>query len=190
MRRFLCRVLAPLLIVLTVADSADAWYWGKWGVLPVGYHYRVSYWQGYAVPPSYPVYVYAPGPCVPLMPPAPATPRAVWALPYAAPPSTTTAEPPMQSPAKKAPTVSESRSQGGSYTSTAPVADDICRVGFWNVAGKDLTLHLEGHVYVVPRDRAVTFEVPRRFVWQIEQHQAQTVHVPEGAKTHEVVLRQ
>lgn len=198
MGRFMCRVLAPIVIVLGATNSADAWYLGKWGVLPIfpGYHYRIAYWQGYAAPPSYPVYHVGYAPCAPVMASATPAPRTLWAVPTAAPPSTTfaspsstTSEPPLQTPAKKAPTISESRSLGGTYTVTTTGANDVCRVGFWNLAGRDVTVQIGTLVHTVPKDRAVLFEVPRRFTWQLDQQQAQAVEVPDRGKGHEIVIR-
>lgn len=193
MSRFLCRVIAPIVVVLGATGSADAWYLGKWGVLPLfpGYHYRIAYWQGYAAPVSYPVYWVGYAPCQPVM--MSAAPRAVWATPTPAPPSTTspsTSEPPLQKPEKKAPTISESRSHGGNYTVSTANMNDVCRVGFWNLSGKDVTIQIGTLVHTVPKDRAVTFEVPRRFSYQMDQQQAQAVEVPGGGTTHEIVIRQ
>ena len=196
MSRFVGFLVAPVVLLATTAN-ADAWYLGKWGVLPVfpAYHYRLMYNQGAVVPASYPVYywsgyVY----CPPVMASAPGSaPATTWAVPTPAPPSSkassTTNEPPLQNPTKKEPAVSESRSFGGSYAISTSNANDVCRVGFWNLAGRDVVVQIGTLVHTVPKDKTVLFEVPRRFTWQMDQQQVQSVEVPAGGRTHEIVIR-
>ena len=135
-----------------------------------------------------------------VVPLAPAQAQTPLAVPRPAPPSQTVEPPasekkaetparPISTPApeKKAPQVVESRSMGGA--GAAEPAKDRCRVGFWNATGKEVTLTVDGKAHTLPRDRAVTLELDRQFVWQADQGPAQAVQVPGERSAHEIVLR-
>jgi hypothetical protein len=113
------------------------------------------------------------------------------ARPTAAPPSS---EPPLlkkveMPPADKdkpGPTVIELRSGGPSIPG---LPRDRCRVGFWNLSGKDVTIVVDGEARLVSRDRATTLRLPREFVWRIGQQPAQSVRVADDKSIHEIVIR-
>ncbi len=110
------------------------------------------------------------------------------AVPTPAPPSKLpkVQMPPAQETKAPAPVVTEARSMTG----TPPaLAKDRCRVGFWNLTGKDVTLVVDGKARTLPRDRAVTLELAREFVWQVDQQPARSEHVAENKSAHEVVIR-
>lgn len=133
-----------------------------------------------------PVAVYpCPVPVVPMQP-APAVPR--LATPQPAPPSP---EPPLagQPPV---PEVRESRyhdaySVGGSVPARS--ADGLCSVGFWNLSGQDLVLHVAGQRVALPRGKSATLQLERRFVWQIEGRPQLVEEVPAGESAREIVIR-
>lgn len=138
-----------------------------------------------------PLRYYAPWTCGPYLLPL-AGPRPA---PAAAPAATRPApnfeniNPLPKAPAKRAPAVSEARSQGGSYVAKKEPNQEICRVGFWNVTGRDVELIVDGQPRTLPRDRAITLELGRVFSWQMGAGQRQTVTVPDGRSVHEIVLR-
>src|SRR5437899_3053140 len=126
MKKAVSGMLLAALLCLSTTQQASAWYVGRWTVTPVVHlvHYRQAYW--YAQWPAYYVqwpaqYLY----CSSAVPVAVVQGQAhplpsKWATPTASPAPTatpTTTEPPLQTPAKRAPTVTESRSLGGNYTS-------------------------------------------------------------------------
>jgi hypothetical protein len=117
------------------------------------------------------------------------------AIPTAAPPSTV--EPPLirkiEMPGADAgpkgspgPTVIEVRSMNPAVTG---LAKDRCRVGFWNLSGRDVTLVIDGKSRLVARDRALTLVLPRDFGWRVDQQPAQTEHVANEKSAHEIVIR-
>jgi hypothetical protein len=129
-----------------------------------------------------PVYLAAPAVCAV---PSPVT-APVYATPRPAPPSSpSTGEPPLGSALKRAPTFNESRS-GSKY----PPMDDRCQVGFWNISGRDLTLKVNGQSRLLLRNRALTLELGRDFVWQIDSREPQRQQVPADQASFEVILRQ
>src|SRR5262249_59198819 len=109
-------------------------------------------------------------------------------------PSAGRAEPPLHSPGQRAPKVMESRHVGGvaagQTPETKPVPEtDRCKVGFWNVTGRDVTLTINGQARRLPRDRAVTLDLGHKFVWQLDQREPRSEVVPAEQATFEVVLR-
>jgi len=142
------------------------------------FHHAACYRQSVTVL-YVPVYPVTPVYCQPEA--AAAAPKMMYAIPRPAPASQT-AEPPASSnstPAKR-----DTQSLGGEYSK-----GDRCKVGFWNLSGRELTIKVDGANRVVPRDRAVMLELGREFVWQAEGREPNVVRVPPGQTTHEVVLR-
>lgn len=72
----------------------------------------------------------------------------------------------------------------------AGASSDVLKVGFWNFSGRDVTLTVDGKARTLPKDRALTLQLPRAFSWQIDGLPAHTERVPEGAASHEVVVRE
>ena len=83
-----------------------------------------------------------------------------------------------------------SRTRGGLYPAQATeAAPGRCKVGFWNITGRDLTLTINGQARTLPKDRAVTVELERNFVWQITGRDPHSERVPEEMSVFEVILR-
>jgi hypothetical protein len=172
---------ACLYLVLLAPPAQAEWvgwsyaYYGPVYYVPVYYYY-----------PAYPV-------CVPVAPtsrpavtpqPAPAAKKAPGRLP-----APTTKEPPvMGNLQKKGPVIIESRS--GGTTLPERKSTERCKVGFWNLTGRNVTLTVDGQQQLLPKDRAVTLELTRSFVWQIDQRETVTERVPPDEAFHEVILRQ
>ena len=126
--------------------------------------------------------------------PAPLPKVKALAEPVPAPPTPaptrtpTTNEPPVLP--KQAPAIFESRTRGGLYPAQATeAAPGRCKVGFWNITGRDLTLTINGQARTLPKDRAVTVELERNFVWQITGRDPHSERVPEEMSVFEVILR-
>jgi hypothetical protein len=129
--------------------------------------------------------VYAPVYCPVAV--APVSAGTIYAIPRSAPPSgSQTGEPPLPSSPERGPKIIESRSLGGSYDTKD---NDLCRVGFWNIAGRDVTVTINGKARTVPRNRSITVELSRRFVWQVEERDPHREQVPTGQTTYEIVIR-
>lgn len=124
---------------------------------------------------------------IPLMPLA-----QPYAAPVAAPPSgapaAQTKEPPLGATPGKGPTITESRSSAA-VAGAAATAGAKCKVGFWNLTGRDVTLKIDGQPRTLPRDRAVTLELTRAFVWQVDQGEPSSEQVPMDEAFHEVIIR-
>lgn len=103
-------------------------------------------------------------------------------------PASTTAEPPIANPLRKAPTITESRSLGGSYAGVGPVLPR-CKVGFWNLTGKDMTIRVDGKDHTLPKDRSFTLELDRQFTWQSAGKEPTAERVPEDQNAYEVIIR-
>ena len=184
------RALAACCVLLVLASSAAAF-----GGRPAA---RPSYGAAYAAAPVWCCYyVIAVPPCwghaplPPLAPPPKVMPPVMplvmpLAKPLPAPPSTTT-EPPLNP--KRGPTISESRSHGGAQAQTADLPPGRCKVGFWNITGGEVTLTIDGQTRTLAKDRALTLNLPRNFVWRIGGREAQSESVPEGQNIFEVILR-
>lgn len=172
---------------LGVASAVQAFGWGRSSA-------------SRSAPVAYVPAVYAPAPmmapwlCVPSVP----TPRvaplprtitvAPLAAPKSAPPSGKTAEPPLDP--KRAPVIIESRSFGGAFLPQGPAPSaGRCRVGFWNVTGRDVTLTVNGQARTLSKDRALTVELDRTFGWQIDSGAAHAERVPDEQTSFEVIIR-
>jgi hypothetical protein len=115
-----------------------------------------------------------------------------FAVPQAAPPSTT-AEPPTA-----APRVGETTTALKPWTAfhellpgpTATRASrDGCSVAFWNLTGRPVTLKVEGREQTLAVGRTLTLNLGRSFVWQVDGGASQTVRLPEGRATAEMLIR-
>lgn len=179
------RALAACCVILLLTSwltSSAAAFGGRFAARPA---YGAAYsaapvWCGYYVIAPPPCWGYAP------MPPAPGPTVTPLAKPLPAPASTTP-EPPLDP--KRAPKISESRSYGGAGQVQADLPPGRCKVGFWNITGDDVTLTIDGQTRTLAKDRAVTMNLPRNFVWQFNGREAQAESVPEGQNVFEVILR-
>jgi hypothetical protein len=108
------------------------------------------------------------------------------AQPMAAPPSSTQ-EPPLQSSGGR-PRISTSRALGGAETT--PVSGDRCRVGFWNLTGRDIVVNVAGKSWTLTKNQTATFDLGREFSWQIAGRAQHLERVPDGQATYEVVVRE
>src|SRR5260221_14206177 len=163
------RYLSGLIVLATLGlNSAGAFGWLRAAPAPSASHCYSVPLVVYSGTYSYPATYAYPG-AVPL------------AIPTAAPPSTV--EPPLikriempnadtGTKGSPGPTVIEVRSMNSAITG---LAKDRCRVGFWNLSGRDVTLVVDGKTRMVARDRALTLELPRAFGWRVNQQPAQTV---------------
>lgn len=193
MPRFARAGLLAALLLASLARPAHG-FGGRWGYT-ARYSYPIyasSYYPTYYSAPAIATVAYAPAwqvyaapvpvYCVPTVP-VNASTAPLYAVPTAAPPSQTI-EPPA------APSVTEARS--GAALKTVQIggpATDRVRVGFWNASGRDLTLTIDGQAHVVPRNRSITLDLGRQFVWRIDQRSPQNESIPAGNSTLEIVLR-
>jgi hypothetical protein len=181
MAGFRGKVLLAGVLLLATATSAQAWWGWRWSGYGPGYYayYGPAYYQ--------PVYYYPVNPvCVPMMPMAPTMPPA-RALGDKIPAGTSKEPPVLGDTKKKGPIITESRSQSAAYAGGD--SRERCKVGFWNLTGRDVTLKVDGQERVLPKNRAITLTLERSFAWQIDQGDSVSEHVPEGQPFHEVVLR-
>jgi len=152
---------------------------------------------GYTNPAFYGPQLLYVGPTLPVVPiacPVPMMPGPLvfpgLAVPTAAPPSGPTgqtAEPPLNKGTGQAPKVIESRSIGIKAAAGEPA--ECCKVGFWNVTGRTLTLTIDGKAQVLTRNQSLTVRLGRRFSWQVDQCASQAEQVPTNRNTLEIVIR-
>ena len=79
---------------------------------------------------------------------------------------------------KKGPTVTESRSKSGGYAQEGATGDR-CKVGFWNLTGRDVTLKIDGRPQVLAKNRAITVELERNMPGKSDQGETVTERVPQ-----------
>ena len=65
----------------------------------------------------------------------------------------------------------------------------MCSVAFWNLADKPVQLHIGGQTHTVPRQQAVTLNLPRQFQWQIDQREPEPAQVAQDQGAMEIVIR-
>src|SRR5438105_14738605 len=61
---------------------------------------------------------------------------------------------------------------------------ELCRVGFWNLSGREVTLTIAGKSWNVPKDQEITLDLDRHFAWQVDQRPQHVERIPEGQSTH------
>ncbi|MCC6416799.1 MAG: hypothetical protein IT429_00965 [Gemmataceae bacterium] len=203
MSRFARTVLLASLGALALTAPTQAFE--RWVGTTSSYYYTASYYPSvsyytpgsYYTPVTYSAFYTAPvwevSYAVPVTYCAPAStvvvPAAasVYAQPTAAPPSQTV-EPP---PSASTPKVTESRGGNrGSVTARTGLGPDRAQVGFWNVAGRDLNLTVDGQSYILGRGRSLTLNLGRQFAWRVDGGAAHAERVPAGTNTLEIVVRQ
>ena len=119
--------------------------------------------------------------CVPtptVMPVPDAYPK--YATPTPAPPSSTS-EPPLGANDPRMPKI---------VVKSADAKKDRCRVGFWNLAGRDLSVTIEGKAYSLPKNQVLTFDMDRQFTWQVAGKTPQIQRVPDSQPAYEVLIRE
>jgi hypothetical protein len=131
-----------------------------------------------------------PGPRVIPVPDAKPMP---FANPTPAPPSPT-GEPPIQKKTAidpRMPIIVTSHALSGSMPpGAALLPKDRVRVGFWNLAGRDVTVTIDGKSHALAKNRAVTLDLGRQFAWQVANQPQHVERIPEGQQSHEVVIRE
>lgn len=159
--------LVGLTFVAITASSLQAF--GRSGMFSAPS--RVS---SYMAMPSY--YYCWPAPTPTIIPVPDAYPK--YATPSAAPPSATM-EPPLGD--LRMPKI---------IAKSPEVTKDRCRVGFWNLAGRDLSVTIEGKSFALPKNQVLTFDMDRQFTWQVAGKTPQIQRVPEGQAAFEVLVRE
>jgi hypothetical protein len=177
--RLAVSVVALSLLVTSPAHAFGGRF-GVWSAPPtVAYYYA---------PP-----VYSAGPyyyCPPTQTPMPR----IIPVPDARP--SPTGEPPLRNSNDKTsndlrmPVIVTAHAIGGNYVpGSSPLAKDRCRVGFWNLSGREVTLRIDGKAWTLPKNREVTLDLERQFSWQVEGRPQHVERVAEGGASHEVVVR-
>ncbi len=204
MSRFARAALLAALLLWPFAGPAHGF--GRWAWTTSSYSYYPTYYSPSHYYPAYytpvytspivtasvsypaPVWVYAAVPVV--CSPAVTTPAPAYATPTAAPPSQTV-EPPTARPAPPAggPTVTESNASAAAKPASPGGAAGSCRVGFWNLTGRDVTLTVDGQARQLPRNQSITLTLGRQFVWQVDRRTAQSENIPDANCTLEIVMR-
>jgi hypothetical protein len=205
MSRKLFGTALTLLALAALAKPAQASVWPHTGTS----YYYAGYYSYYPAYYSYyyPAYYYVPTvryyapveirpitPCPAALTSVPVTSGIPpYAQPFPAPPSQNK-EPPLDKKGLPPPKVSESRSFSPSPSEDKSImvsgpAKGACRVGFWNITGRDVTLTIDGKAVQVPANRNVTLTLGREFSWHVEGQPNQQERVPDDKAAHEIVLR-
>jgi hypothetical protein len=211
--------LTPVLAGLALLAASVAAQANGFGIRPrvaVGYYYPVPVTYVPVVPynpcplqgpPAYVTESTAPPSPTRAVPPArpQAQPGTRFAPTTPAPPSSGPAspEPPLANPPRRdnpvspapgrQPSVSESRSYYDSYA-VAPRAGDLpagdhCSVGFWNLSGQDLIVHIDGKARTLERGRKMLLDVGRQFEWQVDGREPHKENIATGEQALEIVVR-
>lgn len=173
-----------MLCGLLGAAPAQAQVAYAWNVAPCGCLWGPPVFYAPAAPLWY---FSAPAPITPPKATAPATKRT---MPSASEKPSTTPAPSslvqdVETP-KRAPVITESRFEG---SATSEARAGRCRVGFWNLTGRAVSLTVDGERRTLAKDRALTLELPSRFVWQVDEGDARTERLAPAQSTHEIVIR-
>jgi hypothetical protein len=166
------RLLATAVVITTlVASTADA------------FGFRFGLGAGSMRSSSYsaaPIYYYycPPGPTIVPVPDA----HPKLAIPTPAPPSGTV-EPSLGSTDPRLPKII-------TRSADAELAKDRCRVGFWNLTGRDVVVTIEGKTMPLAKNQALRFDLNRQFSWQMAGRSQIVERVPVGENVYEVIIRE
>ncbi|MSQ97083.1 MAG: hypothetical protein EXR98_21370 [Gemmataceae bacterium] len=174
-------VFASLLLIVSSADA----FGGRFGIRRSSAYYSVPSTSGFWLDPN----------CLPLpkvLPVPDAGRTQKFATPTTAPPSPT-AEPPLQKKTSndpRMPVITTAHSlPSGFVPGAAPLPKERCRVGFWNLSGREVTLTVDGKTWTLTKDRSLTLDLDRQFAWQIAGQALRVERVPEGQAAQEVLIR-
>ncbi len=147
----------------------------------------------------FPSVVYVPVAAPVVFPMVPAQPFILtpYALPLAAPASTTVEPPLFQQPRPRVSEGSTSLRAGESSYQVLPGPmrmgrdgeSERCSVGFWNLTSKPLTLRINNRDWPLTPGKSVTLDLPPTFAWQIAGREAEATRIPSGRGTAEVLIR-
>lgn len=65
-----------------------------------------------------------------------------------------------------------------------------CRVGFWNLTGREVTLTIEGKSWTLPKNQVLNFQMERNFTWQVNGQLQHIERVPDGQASYEVLVKE
>jgi hypothetical protein len=68
-------------------------------------------------------------------------------------------------------------------------AAERCRVSFWNLAGRPLSLKVDGRSLVLGIDKKMTFDLGHHFIWRVDERDPQNENVPAEESGLEIVVR-
>jgi hypothetical protein len=68
-------------------------------------------------------------------------------------------------------------------------AGERCRVSFWNLAGRPLTVKVDGRSVVLEANRKTTLDLGHHFVWRVDDRDPHAVNVPADESGLEIVVR-
>jgi hypothetical protein len=165
--------LLALLLGTIAVSTADA-FGGRMSMFSSASRATTSYM---AIPMTY-YYHCWPAPTATVLPVPDAYPR--YAAPTPAPPSPTK-EPPIGGTDPRMPKI---------IARTPESAKERCRVGFWNLSGRDMSVTIEGKAWSLAKNQVLTFDMERQFTWQIAGKTPQMQRVPEGLASFEVLIRE
>jgi hypothetical protein len=185
------RVAWAIVLLLSVPLAAEAMGFRRAGPPAVSYY---SYYPA--------TIVYVPVALAPVCPPpafVPAPPPRVYATPTPAPPlGTSPTNPPPSNPGTPPPTgappaVKETRSYFDAYAVAGqegkPVDGQRVSVGFWNNTNQELVLRIDGQARTLLPGKGVNVDVPRTFVWQVDQREPRSETVAADRSGLEIVIR-
>jgi Aspartyl protease len=70
----------------------------------------------------------------------------------------------------------------------APPVNDRCRVGFWNLTGREVTLTVGDRTVTLAKHREISLDLERQFSWRIDGRPARLERVPNGEATLEITI--
>jgi hypothetical protein len=193
MRRQVSLVVA-LLMIFAIPTTGLGWFHSLFS--------RSSYRAAPPIAVYYcpvPVVAAVPYPVVPAPypEPVPVPPLRRYAEPRPAPPSGTPEPPrPPETKPKAGVNTQESRKVSEKFFDSYFVAGptrtpggDRCAVTFWNLAGQNLTLTVEGRAHLLPAGQSVRLDLKREFTWTVAGREAERQQVPAAESGVEIVVR-
>jgi hypothetical protein len=178
------RLLGGVLAVLFLPWPAAAFAWrARPASASVSYYYPAIVYYLPACAVVYPAALVA----------APTPPARIYATPSPAPPSPQPIRP-MPVPAAPAPGVRETQSLyldpgNPAVAELRPAVSDRRSVAFWNSTGRPIALKVHGQVHWIAAGRGLTLELPRRFLWQIDDRESQQTELTGPETVLDIVIR-
>jgi hypothetical protein len=73
-------------------------------------------------------------------------------------------------------------------TSEQP-SKDFAAVKFWNLSSSEVTLKVAGKTHRLSASKTLELNLPRQFVWKLDDRESQAEQIPAQAQAIEIVIR-
>jgi len=75
------------------------------------------------------------------------------------------------------------------YAAAGASTGVTCAIGFWNNTGRPVRLNVQGQGHELAPGRGLTLDLPRQFVWQVDNRPPRAENLAAAAPALDIVIR-